>query len=196
MSGVNTAGKYTVVDNTGTQIPVDPPFGVTYTANPDYPPLHSALLRARDAGKKQPFYIISATTNPSAAYLQLGVAKTVVRDATNSETNLAALTRLAKLMGASDAEAGTVGTALLASFTDIGFPNGGTSGANTGRYTVTTVVPSSIGSMGGLKINGDAQVLDTSGNAIPGLYAAGEPANGQFCGKAAKGQAQNPGTGF
>ena len=27
--------------------------------------------------------------------------------------------------------------------------------------------------MGGLKINADAEVLDTQGNVIPGLYAAG-----------------------
>ena len=28
--------------------------------------------------------------------------------------------------------------------------------------------------MGGLKINADAEILDTQGNVIPGLYAAGE----------------------
>jgi fumarate reductase flavoprotein subunit len=177
MSGVNSSRKPTIVDNTGTQIPVDPPSGVTYTGNPDYPPLHSALLRARDAGKKQPFYTLG-TGNPSAAYQQLGVAKTVLRDSANGESVADALIRLAKEMGASDAEAATVGANLLASYTDIG------TNVTTGtRYTVTTVVPSSIGSMGGLKINGDAQVLDTSGNAIPGLYAAGETANGQFFGK-------------
>jgi fumarate reductase flavoprotein subunit len=34
--------------------------------------------------------------------------------------------------------------------------------------------------MGGLKINTKAEVLHTSGSAIPGLYAAGESANGQL----------------
>ena len=32
--------------------------------------------------------------------------------------------------------------------------------------------------MGGLKINADAEVLDTQGNVIPGLYAAGETTGG------------------
>lgn len=32
--------------------------------------------------------------------------------------------------------------------------------------------------MGGLKINTDAQVLDTNGSVIPGLYAAGETTGG------------------
>ncbi|MDR0760710.1 MAG: FAD-dependent oxidoreductase, partial [Treponema sp.] len=56
-------------------------------------------------------------------------------------------------------------------------------------FTATKAVPSSIGSMGGLKINTSAQVLsagDTSktpiakGQPIPGLYAAGETANGDL----------------
>ena len=32
--------------------------------------------------------------------------------------------------------------------------------------------------MGGLKINTNTEVLDTSGNVIPGLYAAGEVTGG------------------
>lgn len=32
--------------------------------------------------------------------------------------------------------------------------------------------------MGGLKINGSTQVLDTNGKPIPGLYAAGEVTGG------------------
>lgn len=42
------------------------------------------------------------------------------------------------------------------------------------------VVPATLGTMGGPRINVKTQVLDTSGNPIPGLYAAGEVANGQF----------------
>ena len=37
-----------------------------------------------------------------------------------------------------------------------------------------------LGTFGGLKVNIDSEVLDTAGNAIPGLYAAGEVANGDF----------------
>ena len=35
-----------------------------------------------------------------------------------------------------------------------------------------------LNGMGGLKINADAEVLDTQGNVIPGLYAAGETTGG------------------
>jgi len=55
-------------------------------------------------------------------------------------------------------------------------------------YYAWTVQPSSLGSMGGLKINSNAQVLGTGAAgtvttnnvAIPGLFAAGEVANGDF----------------
>jgi succinate dehydrogenase/fumarate reductase flavoprotein subunit/uncharacterized protein with FMN-binding domain len=48
-------------------------------------------------------------------------------------------------------------------------------------FTATKAIPSSIGSMGGLKINTNAQVLKKSDDQpIPGLYAAGESANGQL----------------
>jgi fumarate reductase flavoprotein subunit len=47
-------------------------------------------------------------------------------------------------------------------------------------YFAVVVRPSTIGSMGGLKINTAAQVLSTGGSPIPGLYAAGEVANGGF----------------
>jgi succinate dehydrogenase/fumarate reductase flavoprotein subunit/uncharacterized protein with FMN-binding domain len=54
-------------------------------------------------------------------------------------------------------------------------------------FTATKAVPSSIGSMGGLKINTNAEVLSggdktpiAKGQPIPGLYAAGETANGDL----------------
>ena len=47
-------------------------------------------------------------------------------------------------------------------------------------YYAVMVKPTTIGSMGGLVINADAQVLKEDGSAIPGLYATGEVANGGF----------------
>jgi uncharacterized protein with FMN-binding domain len=47
-------------------------------------------------------------------------------------------------------------------------------------FTATKAVPSSIGSMGGLKINVKAEVQKVGGGSIPGLYAAGETANGDL----------------
>ncbi len=47
----------------------------------------------------------------------------------------------------------------------------------TAPYYAIVAKPATIGSMGGLKINTDAEVLDENAQAIPGLYAAGEVAN-------------------
>ena len=40
-----------------------------------------------------------------------------------------------------------------------------------------------MGTIGGLKIDGNSEVLNTEGKPIKGLYAAGEAANGEFYGK-------------
>ena len=47
-------------------------------------------------------------------------------------------------------------------------------------YTVVAADPMRTTTIGGLVINTEAEVLDADGNAIPGLYAAGEAANGSF----------------
>lgn len=48
------------------------------------------------------------------------------------------------------------------------------------KYYALKVVPAILGTLTGVKTNLDTQVIDKSGNAIPGLYAAGEVANGDF----------------
>lgn len=50
----------------------------------------------------------------------------------------------------------------------------------TGPYTVFPVSPRRTTTIGGLSITTDAEVLDTQGNAISGLYATGELANYNF----------------
>ena len=45
--------------------------------------------------------------------------------------------------------------------------------SNRGPYYSTVLMPGSLGTKGGPKINEKAQVLDVNGNVIPGLYAAG-----------------------
>ena len=54
------------------------------------------------------------------------------------------------------------------------------SGLTTAPYYAVMVAPCTIGSMGGLVINTDAQVMGADGNPIAGLYASGEVANGGF----------------
>lgn len=53
-------------------------------------------------------------------------------------------------------------------------------GIGEGPYTAIRVVPTTIGSLGGICINTDTQVLKPDGSVIEGLYAAGACANGQF----------------
>ncbi len=52
--------------------------------------------------------------------------------------------------------------------------------AESGPYYAIKVRPTSIAGFGGFVINTDCEALDEDGNAIPGLYAAGECASGQF----------------
>lgn len=49
---------------------------------------------------------------------------------------------------------------------------------NTPPYYATRMYDYNLGALGGLKINTQAQVLDTNGNPIPHLYAAGQVAGG------------------
>ncbi len=51
---------------------------------------------------------------------------------------------------------------------------------DTPPYYVLVYTPAVHYTMGGLHINTDAQVLDTEGNPIPGLYSAGENAGGKM----------------
>ena len=58
---------------------------------------------------------------------------------------------------------------------DIGTP---LTDLSSGPYYAVNVGPGIHHCMGGVKINTEAQVIDTSGNPIPGLYAAGEVTGG------------------
>ncbi|MDO4492553.1 MAG: FAD-dependent oxidoreductase [Clostridia bacterium] len=53
-------------------------------------------------------------------------------------------------------------------------------GLESAPYFAVMVKPCTIGSMGGLVIDTDAQVISVAGAPIAGLYASGEVANGQF----------------
>ena len=58
---------------------------------------------------------------------------------------------------------------------DLDFHNrGGLKDLSTGKYYIIKAVPSTHHTMGGLKINTKAEVLDKNGKPIPGLFAAGE----------------------
>ena len=61
---------------------------------------------------------------------------------------------------------------------EFGRSNGMDGDLSTAPYYAIKIAPGIHHTMGGLKINTDAQVLDTDGSVIPGLYAAGETTGG------------------
>ena len=61
---------------------------------------------------------------------------------------------------------------------EFGRSNGMDDDLSTAPYYAIKIAPGIHHTMGGLKINTDAQVLDTDGSIIPGLYAAGEATGG------------------
>lgn len=61
---------------------------------------------------------------------------------------------------------------------EFGRNNGMDEDLATAPYYAIRIAPGIHHTMGGLKINPDTQVLDKQGNAIPGLYAAGETTGG------------------
>lgn len=67
--------------------------------------------------------------------------------------------------------------------TEYGKALTGHSPIETPKYYALKIVPATLGTMSGIKIDLDTQVIDTDGNVIPGLYAAGEVANGSFFNK-------------
>jgi succinate dehydrogenase/fumarate reductase flavoprotein subunit/uncharacterized protein with FMN-binding domain len=142
----------------GELLDLSPPDGVTYATHPDdYAVVHRAMLDARTNDGTTKFWALS-NTPPDPGYAAKEWAFT-----DNTVAGLAA-------------KIGVDADKLAASFADGGYDN---SISNTAPFTATKAVPSSIGSMGGLKINTNGQVLK-SDVPIEGLYAAGESANGQL----------------
>jgi fumarate reductase flavoprotein subunit len=162
-------------DTTGTVVDGHTLTAVTYaTHRDDYAVVHKRMLDARAAaGGSMSFWAIS-NTPPNQIHASAGLAFTA-----------GTVEALAGLINADPAK-------LQASFASgqtisAMFGPPATLTATGGVFTATRAVPSSIGSMGGLKINTAAQVISSgsgtpvaAGLPIPGLFAAGETANGDL----------------
>ena len=61
---------------------------------------------------------------------------------------------------------------------EFGRNNGMDADLSTAPYYAIKIAPGIHHTMGGIKINTNAEVIDTSGNVIPGLFAAGETTGG------------------
>jgi fumarate reductase flavoprotein subunit len=157
---------------------------VTYAQHEDdYAVVHRRMLEARKADPTVKFWAISnsapnptyvdkewAFTDPTIA----GLAVKIGADAAKLQASFASGKEISSMFGA-----GTALTAAEGEKISIPDPWGGPPVELDVVFTATKALPSSIGSMGGLKINTDAAVLK-GGEPIPGLFAAGESANGQL----------------
>ncbi|HSK69568.1 MAG TPA: FAD-dependent oxidoreductase [Candidatus Limnocylindria bacterium] len=139
----------------------------------DYPVYHTKMM---EDGSGYFFLILDGTQSAPGAFdalvsegyafqadtLEGLAAKTFMDPATFT----AAVARYNELKGQDDA--------------DFGKPKALMGGIGEGPYTAVRIVPVSIGTLGGLKVDMDMRVLDTAGQPIGGLFAAGAVANGDF----------------
>jgi fumarate reductase flavoprotein subunit len=171
--------------------------GYYETHSDDYAVVHRRMLDARKAapnGEMNFWAITNAAPDQNYAHTGLAYSVSVVpgtKTADQAIAELAGLTGMnaAKLKAsfASEREVSSMfgaGSPLTAA-EEVTVPPpfwdptaDPTTGPNV--FTATKATPSSIGSMGGIKINTEAKVINTDGQVIPGLYAAGECANGDF----------------
>jgi fumarate reductase flavoprotein subunit len=156
-----------VVKTDGTLLDLTPlEASVTYAQHEDdYAVVHRRMLEARKVDSNVKFWAISnSAPNPTYAAngwaftntTIAGLATQIGADATKLQQSFASGKEISNMFGP--------GSVLTATGT---------------VFTATKALPSSIGSMGGLKINTNAAVLK-GGQPIPGLFAAGESANGQL----------------
>lgn len=137
----------------------------------DYPVIHSALEQNNRT------YLIGDSTQLPVAMVQ-GLIDQGYAFTADTLEELAAITfmpvdafvatvaRYNELKGQEDVDFGKA----AASMTGVGV----------GPYVAIVVTPATIGTMGGIKVDLEMHVLDVNGQPIPGLYAAGATANGDF----------------
>ena len=137
----------------------------------DYPVIHSALEQNNRT------YLIGDATQLPVAYVQGLIDQGYAFSADTLEelaaitfmpvdTFVATVARYNELAGQEDADFGKSAAAMT--------------GVGAGPYVAVVVTPATIGTMGGIKVDLEMHVLDVNGQPIPGLYAAGACANGDF----------------
>jgi len=139
----------------------------------DYPIFHQALNKQTD---KVSFLIFDATTfNPA---LEKGVEKGV----SFSGDTIEALATAAGIDPAGLASTVAEYNKFIARGKDTQFGKNlkGLPPIAKPKFWALKVEAATLGTMTGLKIDLDTHVIDTKGQPIPGLYAAGEVANGGF----------------
>jgi fumarate reductase flavoprotein subunit len=144
-----------------------------YANNPqDYAVNHLKMLEARAAaGGSLDFYGLYRATGNAGLPIINNATQQPYPGSERFVTRASTISGLASQVTGMDTEK------LSAAFTAASL---GEDSQATGDYVLVKAIPSSIGSMGGIKINKNAEVLKAGGAVIPGLYAAGETANGDM----------------
>ena len=139
----------------------------------DYPVFHLALNKQTD---KTSFLIFDAATYQPA--LDKAISKGVAFSGDNLDALAAAAGMDAKALAATVADYNK----LIAKGKDTQFGKNlkGLPPVAKPKFYALQVSVATLGTMTGLKIDLDTHVLDAKGQPIPGLYAAGEIANGGF----------------
>lgn len=137
----------------------------------DYPVVHTALAKQHHAylifdGAQLPASAVSALIPQGYAFTADTLEALADTIKVDKDTFLKTVTRYNELKGQEDVDFGKPAASML--------------GVGEGSYVAVRVRPATIGTMGGIKVDLDMHVLDTNGNAISGLYAAGACANGDF----------------
>lgn len=142
----------------------------------DYPIFCTSLINAKKEGAEK-FYLVLDSANADQVSLaeeavakNLGFKAETIEDlANNANINLDNF------------------KATVENYNEIAKGNGtdefgktGFAAVETGPFYAVEVKPATLGTIGGLLISENAEVLDETGNPIKGLYAAGEVANSQF----------------
>ncbi len=155
---------YLLVDQAGSRV---------VNESADYPIYHTQLKESGSAY----FYLIfdASQASPEAfaplaetGYAFTGDTLEELAAATfmDGENFLKTVERYNQLKGQADA--------------DFGKDQSLMTGVGDGPYWALRVIPTTIGTLGGIKIDTDTHVLKADGTAIPGLFAAGACANGDF----------------
>ncbi len=142
----------------------------------DYPVFCTELIQAKEAGAEKFYFILDSSIEDFTGLAELAVGS-------NLGVKADTLEELAEAAGiTSDALVETVNTynehALAGEADEYG--KEGLIPVATAPFYAVEVQPATLGTIGGLMISENAEVLDENDQPIAGLYAAGEVANSQF----------------
>lgn len=137
----------------------------------DYPVIHSALEKNNRTyligdSTQLPAVMVGALVEQGYAFVADTLEELAEITFMNKDNFLATVARYNELKGQEDVDFGKAAAAMT--------------GVGEGPYTAVVVTPATIGTMGGIKVDLEMHVLKADGSIIPGLYAAGACANGDF----------------